>query len=545
MKADTNISNTYNSTLTDKIYVELGEICQITSGITKGRKRPNDELREIPYMAVANVQDGHLALEQIKTIEASEKEIQKYQLQKDDLLLTEGGDPDKLGRGTLWQEEIKECIHQNHIFKVRKEVNVVDMNFLSRQIASPAGKAYFLSKAKQTTGIASINLGQLRGFPVWLPPLNEQRRIADKLDSTLAAVQACKQKLNNAAETIQRFRQSVLAAAVSGELTREWREERGIKGDWEEITAKEAGKIQLGRQRSPKYHSGRTMRPYLRVQNVFENRIDLEDVMSMDFPGKDLEKYKLHYGDILLNEGQSPQYLGRPAMYRDELDEACFTNTLIRFQANKQIVNPDFALLVFRHNMHSGRYISEGKITTNIAHLSLGRFGETEFPLPSLDEQEQVSNKAADLFAQADSIEAAITSALRAIGSLSSSVLAKAFRGELVPQDPNDEPASVLLERIKSQREAEAAAKKPAKRGRRKKADPAQLVIPQGIADNHLTKVLAECGALSELALLAASELEPGVFQLQLSKELAAGAFKQIDIDGEAAYAHAAWEEEG
>ena len=123
--------------------------------------------------------------------------------------------------------------------------------------------------------------------------------------------------------------------------------------------------------------------------------------------------------------------------------------------------------------------------------------------------------------------------------------LAKAFRGELVPQDPNDEPASVLLERIKAKREAEAATKKPAKRGRRKKADTTQLVIPEGIAYNHLAKVLEECGALSERALLAASELEPAVFQLQLTKEIDAGGLKHVDVDGEAAYADAAWEEEG
>ena len=406
----------------------------------------------------------------------------------------------------------------NQDIKAIKPIPGINSRYLAYLLRS-FGRKILNTCSKEGTTVASVETKLLESLELPLAPLNEQRRIADKLDTTLAAVEACKQKLNNAAETIQRFHQSVLEAAVSGELTREWREEKGIEKGWEEITAKEAGKIQLGRQRSPKYHSGQTMRPYLRVQNVFEDRIDLEDVMAMDFPGKDLEKYKLHYGDILLNEGQSPQYLGRPAMYRDELDEACFTNTLIRFQANIQIVNPNFALLVFRHNMHSGRYISEGKITTNIAHLSLGRFGETEFPLPSLDEQEQISNTAADLFAQADSIGAAITSGLHAIERLSSSILAKAFRGELVPQDPNDEPATVLLERITTQREAEAAIKKPAKRGRKKKADAAQLAIPAGIADNHLAKVLEECGALSERALLAASELEPNIFELQLGKE--------------------------
>ncbi|MFN9917999.1 MAG: hypothetical protein ACK53L_35760, partial [Pirellulaceae bacterium] len=143
------------------------------------------------------------------------------------------------------------------------------------------------------------------------------RRIAAKLDTTLSAVDACRQRLDGVAELLKRFRQAVLAATTSGELTREWREERGITQDsWSTIKTKEAGKIQLGRQRSPKYHHGPTMRPYLRVQNVFEDRIDLDDVMEMDFSGADLEKYTLHHGDILLNEGQSPQFLGRPAMYR-------------------------------------------------------------------------------------------------------------------------------------------------------------------------------------------------------------------------------------
>jgi restriction endonuclease S subunit len=207
----------------------LDEICAISSGITKGRKPPNEPLIEVSYMAVANVQDGRLNLDLVKIIQASASEIERYRLLPGDLLLTEGGDPDKLGRGTTWKDEIIPCIHQNHIFRVRANSPLVDMSFLSRLVASPVGKAYFLSKAKQTTGIASINLTQLRSFPVPLPPLNQQRRIAAKLDTTLAAVEACRQRLDGVAAILKRFRQAVLAAATSGELTREWREERAIE----------------------------------------------------------------------------------------------------------------------------------------------------------------------------------------------------------------------------------------------------------------------------------------------------------------------------
>jgi type I restriction enzyme S subunit len=353
----------------------------------------------------------------------------------------------------------------NHAHVLRGIIGLADQRYLT---------SYFnqLDYSGFVSGSTRLKLTQaaMRGIPVPLAPLNEQRSIAAKLDTTLAAVEACRQRLDGVAAILKRFRQAVLAAATSGELTREWREERGESLEpWKTVKTKEAGKIQLGRQRSPKYHNGPTMRPYLRVQNVFEDRIDLDDVMQMDFSGADLEKYTLHPCDILLNEGQSPQYLGRPAMYRGELPGACFTNSLIRFQAGTSVV-PDFALLVFRHCMHSGRYVSEGTITTNIAHLSAGRFGEVEFPLPSHDEQTEIVRRAQQLFTLADQLDARLTAARKIVDRLTPALLAKAFRGELVPQDPSDEPASVLLERVRAVRQADAATGTPSRRGRSKTA---------------------------------------------------------------------------
>ncbi len=378
-----------------------------------------------------------------------------------------------------------------------------------------------------STGSAQgvISKKMLSEVNILLPPINEQRCIAAKLDATLAAVDACRHRLDGVAVILKHFRQAVLAAATSGELTREWREERGESVEpWKTVKTKEAGKIQLGRQRSPKYHSGPTMRPYLRVQNVFEDRIDLDDVMEMDFSGADLEKYKLHPYDILLNEGQSPQYLGRPAMYRGELPGACFTNSLIRFQARTSVV-PDFALLVFRHCMHSGRYVSEGTITTNIAHLSAGRFGEVEFPLPSQDEQTEIVRRAQELFTLADQLGAKLTAARKSVDRLTPALLAKAFHGELVPQDPSDEPASMLLERIRAVRQAEAATGKPSRRGRSKIAANLEQDPPPAAPapPDLLAQLLQESGALSERALLAASELDPAGFRAQLELEVGSG----------------------
>ncbi|RJN40305.1 restriction endonuclease subunit S, partial [Acinetobacter baumannii] len=152
----------------------LGDVADIVSGITKGRKITGKSLREIPYLAVSNVQDKYLNLSIIKTIEASDDEIKRYKLRQGDLLLTEGGDPDKLGRGTLWNNEVDECIHQNHVFRVRLTSKEFTPNYLNWIIGSEYGKRYFLKSAKQTTGIASINMGQLKKLPLLIPPINLQ-----------------------------------------------------------------------------------------------------------------------------------------------------------------------------------------------------------------------------------------------------------------------------------------------------------------------------------------------------------------------------------
>lgn len=159
----------------------LGELSDIVSGITKGRKLNGEKVRSICYLAVANVQDKWLDLSAVKTIDATEAEISRYRLRQDDLLLTEGGDPDKLGRGTLWNNEIDEAIHQNHIFRVRVRSDDLLPLYLMWLVGSAYGKSYFLRSAKQTTGIASINKQQLSSFPVPIPPLRLQKSFADAL----------------------------------------------------------------------------------------------------------------------------------------------------------------------------------------------------------------------------------------------------------------------------------------------------------------------------------------------------------------------------
>lgn len=159
----------------------LSEVSEVISGATKGRRLSANEAIELPYMRVGNVKDGHLDLTEIKTIEIKRSEIGRLKLELGDLLMTEGGDPDKLGRAALWQGQIELCVHQNHIFKVRSNRKLVLPEYLRALAGSRYGKNHFLRIAKKTTGIASINKTQLSAFPVVLPPMIKQERFVKQV----------------------------------------------------------------------------------------------------------------------------------------------------------------------------------------------------------------------------------------------------------------------------------------------------------------------------------------------------------------------------
>jgi type I restriction enzyme, S subunit len=191
---------------------DAGDIAQ---GITLGRKTKRDDLVPVPYLRVANVQDGRLDMREIKTIEATASEIEKWQLRAGDLLLTEGGDLDKLGRGTCWRDELPLCIHQNHIFRVRLPSDCYDSDFVSLQIGSAYGKSYFLAHAKKTTGIATINQRVLGDFPLLSPPLAEQRRIATRLKGQLSTADRARASAQAQLDETKQFIHAVIRESVN------------------------------------------------------------------------------------------------------------------------------------------------------------------------------------------------------------------------------------------------------------------------------------------------------------------------------------------
>jgi type I restriction enzyme S subunit len=167
--------------------VVLGDLAQIQTGLAKGL-RPDLTTTTLPYLRVANVKDGRLDLGEIKRIVVEKDKVGRYSLHSGDVLMTEGGDLDKLGRGTVWQDEIQGCLHQNHIFAVRAKREVLDPWYLAAVARSTYGRAYFLSCAKRTSNLASVNKTQLQQFPVPLMEPNAQRKWLAVYQSVRAGV---------------------------------------------------------------------------------------------------------------------------------------------------------------------------------------------------------------------------------------------------------------------------------------------------------------------------------------------------------------------
>lgn len=331
-----------------------------------------------------------------------------------------------------------------------------------------------------------IPLQNLRHLPIPLAPLAEQKRIADKLDALLARVDRCRARLDRVPLILKRFRQAVLAAATSGQLTEDWRVGNpdvepaiemiarisklsskpteykntdetdtpyiasNLPESWILASVESIGQVLLGRQRSPENHNGPYMRPYMRAANITWNGWNFSDVMEMNFDPNDFEKFALQIGDVLINEGSgSADEVGKPAIWKGDIPNCCFQNTLLCVRPYENM--SQYLYFLFLHTALSKAFVSETR-GVNIFHIGKQRFSSFLIPIPPLEEQHEIVRRVEILFAYAGRLEARYQAARAQVARLTPALLAKAFRGELVAQDPADEPAALLLERLRGTR---------------------------------------------------------------------------------------------
>jgi type I restriction enzyme, S subunit len=193
-------------------WARLDAIGAIKGGITVDRKRNDPTARSVSYLRVANVQRGYLDLSEIKQIDATEADIEQLRLQPGDILFNEGGDRDKLGRGWIWEGQLAECIHQNHVFRTRLFSDDLCGKLVSWW-GNTFGRDYFLREGKQTTNLASINMSKLSAFPVPIPPCAEQRRIVEEVERRLSLIHENAAEVESNLQRAEMLRQSILKKA--------------------------------------------------------------------------------------------------------------------------------------------------------------------------------------------------------------------------------------------------------------------------------------------------------------------------------------------
>jgi type I restriction enzyme S subunit len=199
------------------IWACLEAIAALKGGITVDKNRKSFNARKIPYLRVANVQRGYLDLSEIKEIDAPEADIRDLRLVPGDILFNEGGDRDKLGRGWVWEGQLSECIHQNHVFRARLYLADVSPKLVSWW-GNSFGKNYFLREGKQTTNLASINITKLSAFPIPLPSAAEQQQIINEVECRLSVIDELEATVEANLTHADSLRQSVLGTAFRGKL---------------------------------------------------------------------------------------------------------------------------------------------------------------------------------------------------------------------------------------------------------------------------------------------------------------------------------------
>ncbi|WP_081712107.1 restriction endonuclease subunit S [Halomonas sp. PBN3] len=190
----------------------------IQGGVAKGKGYSDDTPTvDLPYLRVANVQDGHVDLSSVNTVTVALSEVERYRLHPGDVLMNEGGDNDKLGRGTVWEGEIADCLHQNHVFAIRPNDHLLP-HWLSMFTGSKAARSYFYLYSKQSTNLASVSSSNVMSCPIPLPPREEQRQVLDFLGRETARIENLILEGEKAISFLQERRSALISAAVTGKI---------------------------------------------------------------------------------------------------------------------------------------------------------------------------------------------------------------------------------------------------------------------------------------------------------------------------------------
>ena len=425
--------------------VKLGEITsKVGSGSTPRGGSESYETKGVPLIRSMNVRFEGFTAEGLAFLNKAQAEaLDAATVEAGDVLLNITGA--SIGRVTQTPPSMNSARVNQHVCIIRPKPEL-DAAFLARFLASPAVQRMIWTEQYGVTRQA-LTKGQILDFDIPLPPSAEQQRIVAKLETLLGKVDASQQRLAKIPILLKRFRQSILAAACSGRLTADWREENPDAAEWKAIELDElAERIQIGpfdtQLHKADYISNGV--PLINPTHIQSSRIVHDPDFSVSRTKlKELGNYVLAPNDIIM--GRRGEMARCALVSENETGWLCGTGSL--FVRPKPNVCPAFLFLVLRSPETKAFLEGESQGTT-MSNLNLEILKSVPVSISSLPEQEEIVRRVEGLFALADQLEARFTKARAYVDKLTPSLLARAFSGQLVPQDPADEPAENLLKRI-------------------------------------------------------------------------------------------------
>ena len=421
------------------VEARLGEV---TTKLVDGSHNPPPKAEEgMPMLSARNIIDGEIRFDDFRLIDERSFALEhsRTRVAVNDVLLTIVG---TIGRSAVVSSDTPPFSLQRSVAVLTPKEGLIP-HFLKYYFLSPNAQTWLEANAKGTAQ-KGVYLKALSSMPIPLPSFPEQKRIVAKIDSLTARTTRAHTDLARIPALVAKYKTRIMELGTSGELTRDWRATRDLSKGATVRLGSVAKSLNYGTS-AKSSKEGEV--PVLRMGNIQDGRLDWSDLVFTSVP-EEIKKYRLESGDVLFNRTNSPELVGKSAVYKGER-KAIFAGYLIRIRCGDRLV-PDY--LGYCLNGPQGRRFSwqvksDGVSQSNINAKKLADFN---FLLPTKEEQTEIVHRIETAFAWLDRVGTDHASASKLLPKLDVAILAKAFRGELVPQDTNDEPASVLLERVKA-----------------------------------------------------------------------------------------------